>query len=60
MIMHLESVAEEYDYAWGKMGPPKPTLRDQYNSSPLHKHHPSYFWRNIPKDVIKKIYMVMI
>jgi len=56
--MHLETVKEEYDYAWDQMGPPKPSLRDQYKSSPLQKHHPSYYWRHIPKEVIKKIYMV--
>jgi hypothetical protein len=60
MILHLETVDHEYGYAWDRMGPPKPELRDQYNSSPLQKHHPSYYWKYIPKDVIKKIYMVTI
>ena len=24
----------------------------------MAKHHPSWYWRNVPKDVAKKIYMI--
>ena len=58
LILHLEDVDKEYDYAWEKIADVKPVLRDQYKNSPMAKHHPSWYWRNVPKDVAKKIYMI--
>ncbi|CAG5102357.1 Oidioi.mRNA.OKI2018_I69.chr1.g262.t2.cds [Oikopleura dioica] len=58
LILHLEDVDLEYDYAWEKIADIKPVLRQQYANSPMAKHHPSWYWRNVPKDVAKKIYMI--
>lgn len=58
LILHLEDVDKEYDYAWEKIADVKPVLREQYKNSPMAKHHPSWYWRNVPKDVAKKIYMI--
>ncbi|CBY23652.1 unnamed protein product [Oikopleura dioica] len=58
MILHLEEVHKEYDYVWEKIGPIKPVMEGQYKTSPLADHHPSYFWKKVPRDVAKKIYMI--
>ena len=33
-------------------------MRDQYSASPLKKHDRTYYWRNIPKDAIRELYIV--
>ena len=35
-------------------------MRDQYSSSPLKKRDRTYYWRNIPKDAIRELYIVRI
>ena len=73
MILHLENVQQvikvifelyknnnlkEYDWAWKKIGGEPPKMRDQYSASPLKKHDRTYYWRNIPKDAIRELYIV--
>ena len=49
---------KEYDWAWKKIGGEPPKMRDQYSSSPLKKRDRTYYWRNIPKDAIRELYIV--
>ena len=51
---------KEYDWAWKKIGGEPPKMRDQYSSSPLKKRDRTYYWRNIPKDAIRELYIVRI
>ena len=58
MILHLEEVHNEYNYTWEKIAPIKPVMEDRYKTSPLAHTHPSEFWKDVPRDVAKKIYMI--
>ena len=51
-------ILKEYDWAWKKIGGEPPKMRDQYSASPLKKHDRTYYWRNIPKDAIRELYIV--
>ena len=56
--LHKNFILKEYDWAWKKIGGEPPKMRDQYSASPLKKHDRTYYWRNIPKDAIRELYIV--
>ena len=58
LILHLETIDKEYDFAWETIGVDPPRMRDQYKSSPLKKHDRTWYWRHIPKEAIKELYTI--
>ena len=59
MILHLETIDKEYDWAWKQIGEnQKPEIRSQYKSSPLKKNDRTFYWQKIPKAAIQQLYIV--
>ena len=60
MIVQLENIDTDFDAVWNGIGFDSPNIKGQYQHSPLKKNPEEYYYSKIPKDTIKRIYMVKL
>ena len=58
LITHLETIDEDFPRVWEELGHEMPKMKEQYKQSPTKSKDASFYYRDIPTDVVKKLYIV--